>query len=227
MLGFATKIVWFDHTLQTQASEWRSVPLSDGSSISAAPYTKLRHQIGDDQRLISLAEGKAVFRVAKDPSRPFLVDAGVVIVRATGTQFGVERHGPDVTVTMREGTVIVSPPAGSDATFTSVSLSADDQLVVSGSATPNVVHVNAEYALEWERLKFRDGDTVGDAVAKFNEYNATKIVVDERTSERQIRGAFDAIDPLSFVDTVEKTTGASAVRESPELVRIESAERRR
>ena len=32
--------------------------------------------IGDDQRLITLARGSAVFRVAKDPSRPFLVDAG-------------------------------------------------------------------------------------------------------------------------------------------------------
>ena len=75
-LGFAAKIIWFDHTLQTQASEWRSVPLSDGSSVTAAPYTKLRHDIGDEQRLITLAQGSAMFRVAKDPSRPFLVDAG-------------------------------------------------------------------------------------------------------------------------------------------------------
>src|SRR6185295_6961168 len=54
VLGLAAKIVWFDHTLQTQASEWRSVPLSDGSSITAAPFTRLRHDIGDDQRFITL-----------------------------------------------------------------------------------------------------------------------------------------------------------------------------
>src|SRR5262245_5607749 len=86
-IRWVVKATWLDHTLQTQASEWRSVPLSDGSSITAAPYTRLRHAIGDDQRVITLAQGMAMFRVAKDPSRPFLVDAGVVVVEATGTQF--------------------------------------------------------------------------------------------------------------------------------------------
>src|SRR5512138_2324669 len=108
MVGLTAKMVWFDHTLQTQASEWRSVPLSDGSSITAGPYTKLHHAIGDAQRLVTLAQGKAMFRVAKDPSRPFLVDAGVVVVRATGTQFTVERHDGQVKVTMREGSVVVT-----------------------------------------------------------------------------------------------------------------------
>src|SRR5262245_10463161 len=90
VLGLVAKVAWFDHTLQTQASEWRSVPLSDGSSITAAPFTRLHHDIGDDQRLINLEAGRAFFRVAKDPSRPFFVEAGGVIIRATGTQFGVE-----------------------------------------------------------------------------------------------------------------------------------------
>src|SRR6185436_1190602 len=107
VLGLAAKIVWFDHTLQTQASEWRSVPLSDGSSITAAPFTRLRHDIGDGQRFITLEEGRAVFRVAKDPSRPFFVEAGGVVIRATGTQFGVESTDESVTVTMLEGTVVV------------------------------------------------------------------------------------------------------------------------
>src|SRR3954470_19616406 len=69
VLGLVAKIVWFDHTLQTQASEWRSVPLSDGSSVMAAPFTRLHHDIRNDQRLIRLEAGKAFFRVAKDPSR--------------------------------------------------------------------------------------------------------------------------------------------------------------
>src|SRR5678815_3230814 len=96
VLGFVAKVTWLDHSLQTQAGEWRSLPLSDGSSITAAPYTKLHHVIGDEQRLITLAQGRAVFRVAKDSSRPFLVDAGVVVVKATGTQFTVERRSDQV-----------------------------------------------------------------------------------------------------------------------------------
>ncbi len=110
VLGLGAKIFWFDHTLQTQAGEWRSVPLSDGSYVSATPYTRIRHDFSDDQRLITLVRGSAVFRVAKDPSRPFLVDAGIAVVTATGTQFGVERETDGVTVTVSEGTVVVSSP---------------------------------------------------------------------------------------------------------------------
>ncbi|HKQ14627.1 MAG TPA: FecR domain-containing protein [Steroidobacteraceae bacterium] len=229
LVGLAGKVMWFDHTFQTHAGEWRTMPLSDGSSISAAPFTRLHHDFGDDQRFISLERGKAVFRVAKDPSRPFMVEAGGVVITATGTQFGVESGDETVTVTMREGTVIVTPAADSEATFASVHLAADDQLTLSASGEPKVVHTDAEQELEWEHglLKFVDGDTIGDAVAQFNDFNDLKIMVDERTGARPMRGRFDAIDPLSFADTVGLTVNASVVRESPELIRIKATEHRR
>ena len=221
-LGFVVKMTWLDHTLQTQASEWRSVPLSDGSSITAAPYTKLRHVIGDEQRLISLAQGKAVFRVAKDRSRPFLVEAGEIVVEATGTQFTVERHGEQVRVTMREGSVVVGPSADAAATFPNKHLVTDQQLTISGSGEPIVAHVDGKELTErvLGRLIFKPGYTVKAAAAEFNEVNAMKIVVDDATGARPMRGSFEAIDPFSFADAVERITGSTVVRESPERLRI-------
>jgi transmembrane sensor len=222
VLAFAAKLVWFDHTLQTVASEFRTVPLSDGSSIVAAPYTSLHHDIGDQQRLISLEEGKAVFRVAKDKSRPFFVEAGRVLVKATGTKFTVERHGSDVSVTMHEGSVVVAPSAGSEGTFQVASLAADDQWTLSGAEEPNFDHVDGKKELDWSygRLEFGVGDTVGEAAAEFNQYNATKIIVDKATGGRQMRGAFDANDPLSFAYSVRQSTGAAVVQETADLVFI-------
>jgi transmembrane sensor len=228
VIGLAAKLVWFDHTLRTEASEWRSVPLSDGSSITAGPYTKLHHDMGGEQRIIKLMQGKALFRVAKD-SRPFLVDAGTAVITATGTQFTVERRAEYFSVTMHEGTVIVSPPAAEPAsTFESTSLEIDEQLTIAASAAPRRTRVNGELAAEWSRgrISFVDGDTVSYAVAQFNGYNGMQIAVDEGTGARQIRGAFDAMDPLSFAATVERTIGGSVVRESPELLRIKPADSR-
>ena len=221
-IALVAKTTWLDHSLQTRAGEWRSVPLSDGSSISAAPKTKLRHVIDDEERLIMLAEGSAVFRVAKDPSRPFVVDAGVIVVKATGTQFTVERHDDQVRVTMREGSVVVSPSTRSTATFDAMPLVADDELTVSGSGEPTVAQVDAERSTErvLGRLNFGPGDTIEDAVAQFNGVNALQIVVDDATGARPMRGSFDAIDPLSFADSVQRITGSTAVRESSQLVRI-------
>jgi transmembrane sensor len=222
VLGLTAKIVWFDHTLQTEAAEWSTVPLSDGSSITAAPYTSLHHDIGDQQRVISLDEGKAVFRVAKDQSRPFFVEAGRVLVKATGTKFTVERHGQDVSVTMHEGSVIVAPSAGSEGTFMVATLAADDQWTISGSEETSLARVDGEKELEWSRgrLTFQVGDTVGEAAEEFNKYNPTKIVVDEAMGGRQMRGVFDANDPLSFAYSVGEVTGATVILQTPELVRI-------
>jgi transmembrane sensor len=227
LLGLVAKIVWFDHTLQTQAREWRSVPLSDGSSITAAPFTRLHHDIGEDQRYITLEEGKAVFRVAKDPLRPFLVEAGGVIIQATGTQFGVESTDESVTVTMLEGRVIVTPTDDSEVKFEGMPLVADQQLVVSASGKPQIAQVNSERETDWTHVNLSEGNTVGDAVAQFNDYNDIKIVVDDETSSRQMRGRFDAIDPLSFADTVGNTAHAIVVRESPELIHIKQPEHHR
>ncbi|HKS58124.1 MAG TPA: FecR domain-containing protein [Steroidobacteraceae bacterium] len=226
--NFVVKTTWLDHTLQTQASEWRSVPLSDGSSITVAPFTKLRHDIGDEQRVITLSQGSAMFRVAKDPSRPFLVDAGGIVVTATGTQFSVAREGDEITVTMREGSVIVTPAPGTEATFASVPLEMDQQLTVSTAGEPKVKQVNGERETEYlgGRVTFGEGDTVMTAVKRFNKFNAMQIVVDQATGTRPMRGSFDAIDPMSFAAVVERSTGSAIERESSTLVRIGRREQR-
>ena len=226
--NFVVKTTWLDHTLQTQASEWRSVPLSDGSSITVAPFTKLRHDIGDEQRVITLAQGSAMFRVAKDPSRPFLVDAGGIVVTATGTQFSVAREGDDITVTMREGSVIVTPAPGIEATFASVPLETDQQLTVSVAGEPKVKHVDGERETEYlgGRVTFGEGDTVTTAVNRFNKFNAMQIEVDHATGTRPMRGSFDAIDPMSFAAVVVRSTGSAIEQESSTLVRIGRREQR-
>jgi transmembrane sensor len=163
-----------------------------------------------------------MFRVAKDPSRPFLVDVGDVVVRATGTQFAVALEGAEITVTMREGSVIVTPAPGAGTTFASIPLKTDQQLTVSVAGDPVVKQVNSEQETEYMlgRLTFGDGDTVTKAVAKFNKFNAMQIVVDAATGTKPMRGSFDAIDPLSFAAVVERSTQSAVVRESSTLVRI-------
>jgi transmembrane sensor len=224
VLALGAKVVWFDHTLRTQAGEWRTIPLADGSSVSAAPYTQIHHDIGEEERLITLGQGSAVFKVAKDASRPFLVDAGVAVIRATGTEFGVEREGDAVTVTVSEGSVTVNPVAD---VFAAVPLEVDDQLTISSAGATAMLQVNARESLEWSRgrLIFRDGDQVADAVAQFNRFNRTKIVVDDATAALQWRGVSNANDPRSFAELVQKTTGASLARDTPELLRIGPPER--
>ncbi len=92
----------------TEVGEQRSFSLADGSVVSLNSRSRLRVRFTRNERRIELLEGQALFSVAKDPKRPFVVRSGEVRVRAVGTQFDVYRKTRGTTVTVVEGHVAVS-----------------------------------------------------------------------------------------------------------------------
>lgn len=210
---------WIGGGIETQAGEWRNLTLADGSFVSVGPRTRLRDRFSDERRLVRLSEGEVLFRVAKDVSRPFIVDAQIAVVRATGTSFGVSRHADGVTVTVSEGSVTVTSPLHGSA---SASLGAGDQVTVSDTVPPAVKRVSAERELAWasRRLVFRN-HSVMDAVEEFNRRNRTQIVVAPELRDAQVHGVFRADDPLSFVKIVAAKHGV-VVREAQDVVRLEA-----
>jgi transmembrane sensor len=99
----------------TDIGEHRSLALSDGSTVDLNARSKLRIEFSKDERLVELLEGQALFQVAKDKSRPFIVKSGDATVRAVGTQFDVDRKATGTTVTVLEGRVVVYSEARSAA----------------------------------------------------------------------------------------------------------------
>lgn len=100
-------------TYSTDVGEQRSITLADGSTIELNARTKVRIELGEYQRNIRLLEGQAIFRVAKDPNRPFVVHSGDTRVRAVGTEFDVYRKREGTVVTVLEGKVAVLPTTAS------------------------------------------------------------------------------------------------------------------
>jgi transmembrane sensor len=94
-------------TIQTERGERREVALSDGSVVAVDPETRLRVKFEEHTRRVFLDRGRALFRVAKNSDRPFLVQADGTTVRAVGTAFGVERQKQGIMVTVAEGKVAV------------------------------------------------------------------------------------------------------------------------
>ena len=92
-------------TIQTERGERREVALADGSVVDVDPETRIRVAFEEHTRRLFLERGRALFRVAKNPERPFLVQADGTTVRAVGTAFGVEHRKQGVIVTVAEGKV--------------------------------------------------------------------------------------------------------------------------
>jgi len=93
----------------TDIGEQRSIRLNDGSTVDLNAHSKVRVRLRAKERDVELIQGQALFRVAKDLSRPFIVRSEDTNVLAVGTQFDVNRHRSRTIVTVIEGRVAVFP----------------------------------------------------------------------------------------------------------------------
>lgn len=90
----------------------RNISLSDGSQVALGGATRLTTHFAKDRRDVDLNAGEAYFQVAHDTSRPFVVNAGEVSIRAVGTAFDVRRTGDRVTIAVSEGRVRIASSEG-------------------------------------------------------------------------------------------------------------------
>lgn len=93
----------------TSIGEQRTINLADGSTLILNADSKVRVRYSETERTVDLEQGQALFKVAKNPARPFVVRSGEASVRAVGTQFDVYRKSTGTTVTVVEGKVAVTP----------------------------------------------------------------------------------------------------------------------
>jgi len=98
----------------TQVGQRSTVTLRDGSTVELNAKTLIKVAFTPTQRSIELVGGQALFHVAKNAQRPFVVHAGDREILAIGTAFDVRRDASSVRVTLVEGRVAVSREPPSD-----------------------------------------------------------------------------------------------------------------
>lgn len=193
-----------------------TIGLADGSRATLSSDSRIDVSLSRAQRNVALEHGEAFFDVAKDPGRPFAVEAGARRVIAVGTRFSVRRDGPDLRVVVTEGTVrLESEPVDGRAQPTtllpagSIALAgANGVLVRSGSVE------DAERYVDWRNgyLVFRD-TALSAAVAEFNRYNTRRLVIgDAAVGELRVGGNFRWSNAEVFVGLLEQAMPVRAER---------------
>lgn len=236
-VGLAT-FVWMKQNpvYASMVGEQRSIILADGSEITLNSRTKVRVHLTDEQRRIELIEGQALFRVAKDKQRPFIVHSGDTAVRAVGTVFDVYRKSSGTVVTVTEGRVSVSgaeatAAAGSTQTPTSQSelmplplyVSAGQQLIVTAAGSQHGAQ-SVDDAVAWTSRKmiFKDA-RLADVAAEFNRYNVKQLAVtDQDLKDLRISAIFSSTNADSLLNYLKLQPGI-VVREQGSQIFIEKA----
>lgn len=192
---------WMDRqtTFATAIGEQRVLQLADGSSVRLDTDSRIRVRFEAGKRLIDLDRGQALFEVAHDATRPFIVAAGGTEVTAVGTVFDVRRDGANVRVTLVSGIVDVAPAAG-DGAGTRMTAGHQARITSRGLATQAV---DAETATSWTegRIIFRD-TPLRAAVAEVNRYLTQKVeLAADARADVPVSGVFRAGDRDAFVST--------------------------
>lgn len=196
----------------TRQGEVRVVSLDDGSVMTLNTASHVEVSFEKKIRKIRLIEGEALFDVAKDKSRPFVVAAGNTSVRAIGTSFTVRRLANKPTrIFVSEGVVEVQQPA----LIAPLRLVANMQTEVpagpgDAALKPMVMQpdaINRELAWREGRIVF-EAETLDRAAAAFARYSQTHIVIDDPAVAREeITGLFTANDPISFAKAAATSLG--------------------
>ncbi len=204
--GRATLRYFGEERYATRVGEMRVVPLNDGSLISLNTQSEVVVRYSKSRRDIDLIQGEALFDVAKNAQRPFVVHAGDTAVRAVGTSFTVRMlPSRPVQVLVKEGVVEVSRPDIPVAP--PVRAVADTRAVAPENApivAKSIAAAEVERALAWRdgRIAFH-GETLGTAADEFARYSDIRIRIDDPSiAGERITGLFLAGDPIGFANAV-------------------------
>ncbi|MEW4468129.1 FecR domain-containing protein [Parasphingorhabdus sp. JC815] len=200
-----------DQRIRTTIGEIRRVPLSDGSLAAVNTQTALDITMEPEFRHISLEKGEAWFQVAKDRSRPFVVKAADVRIKAVGTAFAVRRSAGGVKVQVTEG-VVELWRVDDEANIQRISAGTRAFVTPEKQIRPVVAGEEIDKTLAWRTGQIvLDGDTIAEAVAEFNRYNVRQIeITDPALGSEKMIGRFRTNEPDAFVRAVATLTGARA-----------------
>ena len=179
-----------DH--RTASGEVRSLTLADGSEVTLDSASAIRVDYSVGQRRIELLAGAAIFQVAPQADRPFVVEASGGSTQALGTRFVVQREaGTGALVGVLEHAVQVT------AADQQRRLQEGDSVRYDAAGLHDVA-LDLQRATSWQRgLLVFDRQPLGQVIEQLNRYRPGYILIgSDAIAQREVSGVFrlDGLD---------------------------------
>jgi transmembrane sensor len=234
LLAAAGWVIWAQSVrgaYSTGVGEQRSITLADGSTVELNARSGVRVRFTGQERRVSLLQGEALFQVAKDVSRPFVVFSEGTRVRAVGTQFDVNQTRIGTTVTVVEGRVALlsdsdtaahaAMPSNETRQAAPLFLGAGEQVTVTGRASHPPTRIDANAVTAWRERKLHFASAPLTEVAdEYNRYHEQQLIIrDPSLASFHISGVFSATDAASLIAFLRAQPNLN-VRETVSAVEI-------
>ncbi|MFA5264004.1 MAG: FecR domain-containing protein [Opitutaceae bacterium] len=221
----------------------RSMALPDGSVAKLNGDSRIETDFTSAERRVRLMQGEAHFIVAKDAARPFIVSAGSIKVRATGTAFNVRLAADFVEVLVTEGKVQLGNPAyASEQPLRhdeSPNLAAPERALIAGERavvqtaasvkipvtldTPSQKEIAQMLAWQGTQLVF-NRTPLDQVTSAFNRYNARQLVLaDPALRNRTLSGVFRADNLDGFIQLLSASVDVTTEPQGTDRILLRAA----
>lgn len=219
-----------DAYFSTPVGKMSSILLADGSIVQLDADSAFTVRLDQARRGVTLLRGRALFKVMKDPRRPFVVSVDGRTVTALGTVFSVDLQRRATRVVLAEGAVRVADPlSGSkDNRARNVVDMRPGQMLIAGENDAwQIKAVPPAQSLGWTsgQLLF-DDEMLTDVVAEVNRYTKTHIIIgDDRVGVERLSAVLQAGDVETLLAGVVQLNLASPERQGNVIILRGSAVR--
>ncbi|MEO0399652.1 MAG: FecR domain-containing protein [Pseudomonadota bacterium] len=196
-----------------EAGSVETASLPDGSSIAMNSGTRMRVDFNADRRQLILQSGEALFDVAHDAERPFVVLAGDRYVEAVGTAFVVRLDDEVTRIAVEEGIVRIGERDTRIANDTAPDRVSDKMLrsgheIIINDDTEDIVSIEPDALsrrLAWTegRMVF-DGEPLETVIKEFARHSTLTIELqDPELSRLKVSGSFPLGNDDAFLSALE------------------------
>jgi len=197
----------------TDVGERRTVTLADGSMIELGSYSALSVNFSMAARQIVVHRGEALFDVATDAARPFVVEAGDGTAQALGTRFDLKYVDDLVTVAVDKHAVLVRTGARPS---TRIDEGWQASYIRGGALSP-ITQADLETTLAWrqDRIIFQDVP-LRRVLSELERYRRGRIVLmDSKTGDIPVTAIFSTRQIDNALQTIESTMPVRILRATP------------
>jgi transmembrane sensor len=211
---------------ETEVGEISTVALSDGSLMQLNTDSQVEVRYSSAERNIRLLRGEAFFDVAKNASKPFVVESGSDRVTAIGTAFGVDAtKDTAIEIVVTEGRVKVNRHLDAKTPkYEDVYLTPGQKLVVRDDKTEVENDLDTESLLAWrEGMVIFQGESLREVVAEIDRYTPLKFrLMDAEIASISVGGFFKTGDLDQLLMVLEQNFGVASQRQGDEIILLKA-----
>lgn len=213
---------WLDYSAPTNIysttiGQRHGIDLADGSRVELNAHTKLSVKLSWCRRQLELLEGEALFDVAHESWRPFIVQAAGLRVRDIGTRFDVRLNPEFTQVSVLQGQVALKP----EQSWLESGLSAgySRRMTPSGRLLPEKqIDVDDTQAWLEGRLSFNH-TPLKEVASELERYHDVRFVfADPTVAAQTLSGNFETGDLRPFLRALETILPVKAQRQKNTVI---------